>query len=94
MVFKSADLFKIPKIKKLVRINVKIFVKAKPSAKETRVERIDDTHFDVSVKEPPINGLANRAIIKALADHFHVSNSEIGLVSGFASKQKMFEVKI
>ncbi|PIV45904.1 hypothetical protein COS23_01900, partial [bacterium (Candidatus Moisslbacteria) CG02_land_8_20_14_3_00_36_53] len=32
---------------------MKIFVKAKPLAKESKVEKIDDTHFVVSVKEPP-----------------------------------------
>ncbi|MBU0540632.1 DUF167 domain-containing protein [Patescibacteria group bacterium] len=71
---------------------MKIFVKAKPAAKETCVNKIDETHFSVSVKEPPRNGLANQAILRALSDHFNVPLSSVRMVSGFASKQKIFEV--
>lgn len=71
---------------------MKIFVQAKPRSKEERVEKIDDTHFVVFVKEPPVQGKANVAIAKALAEHFGVSVSFVRLVSGFASKEKTFEV--
>lgn len=69
---------------------MKIFVKAKPRSKEERVEKIDDTHFVVFVKEPPMQGKANAAITKALALHFGVSLSSVSLVSGFSSKEKVF----
>lgn len=68
---------------------MRIFVKAKPSAKEERIEKVDDTHFVVLVKEPPVQGRANAAIVKALENYFHKS---VKLVSGFSSKQKVFEV--
>lgn len=61
-------------------------------AKEDRVEKIDDTHFKVSVKEPPVQGRANRAIARALAEYFKVPIARVNLVSGFASRQKVFEV--
>lgn len=35
---------------------MKIFVKARPNSKEEYVEKIDDTHFVVAVKEPPKAG--------------------------------------
>ncbi|MBI2642555.1 MAG: DUF167 domain-containing protein [Candidatus Wildermuthbacteria bacterium] len=47
---------------------MKIFVKAKPSSREEYVEKVDDTHFLVSVKEPPVQGRANKAIIKVLGE--------------------------
>ena len=83
---------------------MKIFVKAKPNAKEERVEKIDppspkgfgrasDTHFIVSVKEPSVKGKANAAIVRALADYFKITYSRICLVSGFTCKEKLFEVK-
>jgi len=71
---------------------MKIFVKAKPSAKEERIEKTDEINFIVWVKEPPKNGKANKAIIKALACYFNVSLSRVNLVSGFSSKQKVFEI--
>lgn len=69
---------------------MKIFVKTKPRSKEERVEKIDDTHFIVSVKEPPVQGRANVAIAKALAEYLGVSASSIALASGFSSKAKTF----
>ena len=73
---------------------MKIFVKAKPSAKEEKIEKIDEINFIVSVKEPPKQGKANKAIIKALAVYFNISPSGVNLISGFSSKQKVFEIKI
>lgn len=71
---------------------MKITVKAKPASKEEKVEKITEFEFVVSVKEPPVQGRANMAIIKALAQYFRVSPSQVRLVSGFTSRQKVFEI--
>jgi len=71
---------------------MKIFVEAKPGSKNEGVERVDENHFIVRVKEPPRQGRANRAIIKALGEHLGVAYSRITLVSGFSSKRKAFEI--
>jgi len=70
-----------------------IFVKAKPSAREESIEKTDDSHFVVSVKEPPVKGLANKAIVRALADYFNVPLSGVIITSGFASRNKIIEIK-
>jgi len=70
---------------------MKIFIKAKPNSKEERVEKIDEVHFEVSVKEPPIAGRANIAIIKAVAGHFKVAPSRVRIISGYTSRQKILE---
>lgn len=72
---------------------MKIFVKAKPNAKEEKIEKIDDSNFIVAVKEPPIQGKANAAIIKALAACFNIAPSAVRLVSGFSSKNKVFDIE-
>lgn len=72
---------------------MKIFVKVKPKAKEEIVEKIDDANFKVSVKEPPVQGRANRAVVKALADYFNASQSNVRIISGFTSKLKTIEIK-
>lgn len=73
---------------------MKIFVKAKPGAFENKIEKLDETHYKVSVTAPPIKGMANLAIAKALADHFGVSMSQIEQISGFKSHQKIFEINL
>lgn len=71
---------------------MKIFVKAQPNSKNEFVEKIDSTHFVVAVKEPPLQGRANAAIVRALADFFDIAPSHIRLVAGFFAKQKTFEI--
>ena len=71
----------------------KIFVKAKPGAREAGVERLDATHFNVAVKEPPIQGKANAAILRALVEYFQVGAGCVRIVSGHTSRQKIVEIK-
>jgi len=71
---------------------MKIFVKAKPLSREESIEKIDDSNFIVAVREPPVKGMANQAIIKSLAHYFGVSTLNIKLVSGFSSRHKVFEI--
>ena len=73
--------------------DMKVFVKAKPNSKEEKLEKIDESNFLIDVKEPPIKGRANQAIANKLAEYFNVSVSEINLISGFSSKNKVFEIK-
>ncbi|MCX6718461.1 MAG: DUF167 domain-containing protein [Candidatus Staskawiczbacteria bacterium] len=71
---------------------MKIFVKAKPCAREEKVEKIDENNYVVSVKEPPLKGKANEAIRNALAVYFKTASSKIKIVSGYSSRNKIIEI--
>jgi uncharacterized protein len=71
---------------------MKIFVKVKPSAKEEKIEKIDDINFKVQVKEPPEKGKANKAVVRVIAEYFKVAPSCVSLISGFSSRRKIFEI--
>ena len=71
---------------------MKIFVRAQPNSKNEKIEKADEAHFTVAVKEPPKNGRANEAIAKILAEYLGVNRSRVRLISGFSSRQKVFEV--
>ncbi len=71
---------------------MKIFIKAKPGAKEEKVEKVDDLNYVVSVKEPPIKGKANEAIRNALAVYFKTGSSRVKIVSGYSSRNKIVEI--
>lgn len=71
---------------------MRIFVKVKPNAKVERVEKIDEIHFVVSVKAPPVEGKANDALIKLLADYFNIPKGNIKIVSGLSSRSKVIEI--
>jgi len=71
---------------------MKIHIKAKPDSNRESVEKIDDTHFVVEVKEPPIQGRANQAIARALGAYFNIPVFQIRLIKGFREKNKIFEI--
>ena len=71
---------------------MKINVKAKPSAREEKVEKIDENNFVVSVTEPPEKGKANNAIKNALAIYFKTGSSRVKIVSGYSSRNKIIEI--
>ena len=70
---------------------MKIQVKVKPSSKTEEVSQEGDS-FIIKVKEPPKEGKANQAVIKLLAEHFGVPKSQVRILSGFRSKNKVIEV--
>lgn len=72
---------------------MKIFVKAKPNSSKEEVKQIDELTLEVSVKEPPVKGQANRAVVKALAEYFGVPASEVLIKAGHTSKNKIVEIK-
>lgn len=71
---------------------MKIIIKAKPNSKEDKIERIDEYNYVVSVKEAPINGKANIAIVKLLASHFDISSSMVEIISGHMARMKVVEI--
>lgn len=71
---------------------MRIFIKAKPNSKRPRVEKISLNTFLVEVKEPPLDGKANKAVIKAVAEFFNIAPSKIKMVLGQSSKQKILEI--
>lgn len=71
---------------------MKIFVKAKPSSREEKIEKIDDLNYVVSVKEPPVKGKANEAIRNALAAYFKTASARVKIISGYSSRNKIIEI--
>ncbi len=71
---------------------MRIFVKVKPNAKIEKVERIDEVHLIVSVKAPPVEGKANDAVLRLLADYFKVPRGNVKIISGLSSKNKVVEI--
>lgn len=84
---------------------MKILVKVRPSAKKELVEKVGQPalnfygaqkeeidFYKIWVKEPAVDGKANEAVIRALAEHLKISPSRIKIKSGRESRQKVIEV--
>jgi uncharacterized protein (TIGR00251 family) len=70
---------------------MKIQVKVKPNSRTEEVSREGEILI-VKVKEPPKEGKANQAVIKLLAEHFGVPQSQVTILSGFKSKNKVVKI--
>jgi len=69
-------------------IKVKVF----PNSKEEEIIKKSEDSFEVKVRERPVKGLANKAVIGALSFYFKVPASQVRLVKGFRERNKIFEI--
>ncbi|MEK7159173.1 MAG: DUF167 domain-containing protein [Patescibacteria group bacterium] len=75
-------------------MNQQIFVKAKPKSKFNTVLTLDNKNFEVKVTAAPENNKANNKIIELLADYFHTAKSNLKIVSGEKSRNKIVELSL
>ncbi|CAN3128953.1 DUF167 domain-containing protein [Mycobacterium sp. smrl_JER01] len=70
-----------------------ISVRVKPgSSKGPLVETGPDGVLTVYVRERAIEGKANAAVIRVLADHFGVPRSDVTLTGGATARLKRFRI--
>lgn len=72
---------------------MKVSVKIKPNSKITKIIE-NEGCFVIWVKEPAIEDKANKAATVALAEYFKLSKSQVVLIKGTRSRNKIFEVAI
>ena len=70
---------------------MKYSVKVKPGARTDEVFREGEILI-IKTKEPPREGRANTAVIRLAAQFFKVPRSEVRIVSGLASRNKVIEI--
>ena len=69
-------------------------MRVKPRAKEERIEGLSpDGTLVVRVAAPPERGKANERLVRILAEAFGVARSEVRVVAGHKSRDKVVEVE-
>jgi uncharacterized protein (TIGR00251 family) len=68
-------------------------VRVMPNARATRVELGDDGGVRVRLQAPAVEGKANAALIRFLAERLEVSRSSVQLLSGEHSRNKVIAVE-
>jgi uncharacterized protein (TIGR00251 family) len=58
-----------------------------------RNEVVEEDHLKVYVRAPPVKGKANEAVIEVLAEFFGVKKSDIRIISGERSREKVVEIR-
>jgi uncharacterized protein (TIGR00251 family) len=69
---------------------MRISVKVKTNARESREEKIGDNEYLVMVKETPRRGKANAVLLKLLSRHFE---GRVRIISGVTSRNKIIEIE-
>jgi hypothetical protein len=72
-----------------LRFEVKVKVRARRSA----VLGVDGEHLSVALSAPPVDGAANEALRRLLAEHFDVPQRDVQIVGGEKSRRKLIELR-
>jgi len=76
---------------------VTLAVRAQPGAKKTAIVGVygegDSAQLKIAVQAPPVEGRANEALVAFLAERFGVPKRSVEIVSGEASRSKVFLIR-
>ncbi len=67
-------------------------VHVNPRSSRNQITGWQDDVLSVKLTSPPVEGAANKACIEFLADQLHVRKSQITLISGEKSRDKVLEI--
>lgn len=69
-----------------------IRVHVNAGARKERVMKIDETTYQIAVKEPAERNMANTRIREILSEEFNVPVTEVKILTGHRSSSKMLTV--
>jgi uncharacterized protein (TIGR00251 family) len=72
---------------------VRIEVEVKVRASRTAVLGLREQRLSVALAAPPVDGAANEALRRALAELFELPRQDVTIVSGEKSRRKLVELR-
>ncbi len=66
-----------------------IKVRVVPNSKSESVQKTGEESYKVKVREKALEGRANEAVVEALAAYFKTKKSNVSIVKGAASRDKV-----
>lgn len=71
---------------------MRIYVRVNPRSSRNEVIQVAKGEYKVKLTAPPVDGAANKMLIKLLSDYFDVPKSLINIVGGKSTKIKMVDI--
>jgi uncharacterized protein (TIGR00251 family) len=71
---------------------VRFSVRLQPRASKNEIAGLSGTALKVRVTAPPVDGLANKALIELLSRILNTSRRNVCIVSGHTSRTKLIEI--
>lgn len=68
-------------------------VRVVPRASKNQIVGMQGDEFRIRLKAPPVEGKANDALVRFLADILKIGRGQIELVSGYTARRKIIRVR-
>ncbi len=68
--------------------SVILFIKAQPNSSKNKIAGLLGDSLKINIKAPPVEGEANKELIKFLSKTFKVPKGDIELISGQSGRRK------
>src|SRR5438067_11714903 len=78
----------------MIRPMLRLALVAHPGARTERIERLDDSTIGVWVRARAVEGQANTAIERAIADALDLRPRQVRLVGGLTARRKIVEIDL
>ncbi len=72
---------------------VLLSVRIQPRASRNELVHMDDGVIKIRLTAPPVDGAANDALVKFLADRLSVAKSRIEIIAGLTSRDKVIRIR-
>jgi len=67
--------------------------KVHPNASRDRIEGVKGDYLEIRLSSPPVEGKANKALIKLMSKCLKVAKSKISIISGQKARIKVMSIK-
>ncbi len=71
---------------------ITLSVRIQPRASKNEIARMENGTIKIRLTAPPVDGAANEALIRFLADALSVPKSQVNIVSGHTSRDKIVRI--
>jgi len=71
---------------------VTLSIRIQPRASKNEIVTREGGGLKIRLTAPPVDGAANEALVKFMADTFSVSKSQVEIVSGHTSRDKVVRI--
>jgi uncharacterized protein (TIGR00251 family) len=72
--------------------SIRFDVRVQPRASRDRIDGVHGGALRVRVTAPPVEGAANEALIRLLAEFLRVNRADVRVISGLSSRNKIVQV--
>ena len=70
---------------------LKVFIST--NSKKVQINKISDNEFEIKLKSQPIKGKANKELIEILSEYFNKKKTEITILKGHKSHEKLILIE-